>query len=83
MSAYRARGDSYKELGNFQRAIADYDKAIELVPSSFAAHFGRGLVFRDMGDHRRAIDDFNKALTLTKAPTLQVKVEQALAQLQE
>ena len=70
-------------MGDFQRAIADYNKAVDLVPTSFAAHFGRGLVFRDMGDHRRAIDDLNKALALTKDSTLRTNVEKALALLQE
>lgn len=32
-------------LGDFQAAIDEYDKAIELEPRHFKAHFNRGFAF--------------------------------------
>ena len=63
-TAYRNRGLSYSDLGQYRRAIEDYDKAIELDPNDATAYYNRGLTYRRLGQYRRAIEDFDKAIEL-------------------
>ena len=55
---------------NFERAITDFDKAIDLKPTYAPAYYNRGAVYRKKGDFERAIADFDKAIDLkpTYAP---------------
>ena len=47
-----------------QRAIEDYDKAIQLDPDDAWAYSGRGYAYRALGLHQRAIQDYDKAIQL-------------------
>ena len=47
-----------------ERAIEDYDKAIELNPEYAAAYYNRGNRYRDLGQHERAIEDYDSAIEL-------------------
>ena len=42
-TAYRNRGLSYSDLGQNERAIEDYDKAMKLDPNSAGAYNNRGI----------------------------------------
>ena len=59
---YRKRGFAYKRLGEYQHAIEDYDRAIELDPNYARAYASRGSAFRSLRDYKHAIDDYNRAL---------------------
>jgi tetratricopeptide (TPR) repeat protein len=59
---YRKRGFAYKRLGEYQRAIVDYDRAIELDPNYARAYASRGSAFRNLREYKRAIEDYNRAL---------------------
>ena len=61
---YNTRGRSYSELGKNERAIEDYDKAIELDPDDDGAYNNRGFSYRRLGQYQRAIEDFDKAIEL-------------------
>ena len=51
------------ELGNFEEAILDYNKALELSPSEICLVYSmRGNAKRNVGDFEGAISDQNKAL---------------------
>jgi CHAT domain-containing protein/Tfp pilus assembly protein PilF len=63
-SAYNLRGSAYAQKGDFDRAIADLTKGIELDPSQAVVHAARGEAYRFRGDVDRAIADYNKALEL-------------------
>jgi len=56
-AAYSGRANAYHGKKDYDRAIADYDKAITLDPKLVAAYGGRGLLYRAKGDygpsHRR------------------------------
>ena len=70
---YYNRGTVYAFRGDFERAIADYDKAIELNPNFVDAYYNRGLIYEKRGlgnilrgrDYfERAIADYDKAIEL-------------------
>jgi len=64
-SYYNKRGLAYYHLGNYQKAIEDYSKAIRLKPDFSLAYFNRGCIYvKDPGQYNKAIEDFNKAIRL-------------------
>ncbi|WP_341531744.1 tetratricopeptide repeat protein (plasmid) [Nostoc sp. UHCC 0302] len=62
--AYNNRGLSRKEIRDYQGAISDYTKAIELDSSNARAYLNRGLVRVEMGDKKGAIADYKKGDSL-------------------
>jgi len=54
----------YRRNAQFDRAIEDYSKAVELDPDYAKAYCNRGTVYREIGEFHRAIEDFNKAIEL-------------------
>ena len=57
---YTHRGRHYFEAGDFDRAIADYNKALRLEPQ-WDAYFQRSLAYRKKGDRKRATADCKEA----------------------
>ncbi len=62
--AYNIRGFSWYKKGDYDEAIFDYTKAIELNPRYAEAYYNRGIAFDDKGDYDRAIFDYTKAIEL-------------------
>lgn len=62
--AYVNRGWFYREKGQFDRAMDDYEAAISLSPNDAVAYTGRGLVFKKAGQLDRALADFSRAIEL-------------------
>jgi tetratricopeptide (TPR) repeat protein len=58
------RGHAWRDKGDLDRAIADYDQAIKLDPGHFAAYYNRGHAWRAKGDLDRAITDYSQAIRL-------------------
>jgi tetratricopeptide (TPR) repeat protein len=61
---YNNRGLAYKKQGELDKAIADYNKAIELDPQLAVAYYNRGKDYEDQGELDKAIADFTKAIEL-------------------
>jgi len=59
-----SRGNDYLRKGEYDRAIANYTKAIALDPNDAYAYNNRGLAYRKKGEHGRAIADHSKAIAL-------------------
>ncbi len=62
--AYYNRGLAYIDLGEYRRAIEDYDEALRLDPGNASAYNNRGYAYRELGEYRRAIKDLDQALRL-------------------
>jgi tetratricopeptide (TPR) repeat protein len=58
------RGNGHFDKGEFEAAVADYTKAIEIEPDYSDAYNNRGLTYSDRGDKDRAIADYTKAIEL-------------------
>jgi len=61
---YINSGNEKADAGDYQEAIKDYNKAIELNPKDAEAYYNRGLAKVKLGDYRGAIEDFNKAIEI-------------------
>jgi tetratricopeptide (TPR) repeat protein len=62
--AYYNRGLAELEMGEYDRAILDFDASIRLDPASAPAFNNRGSTWYGKGDPDRALADFNKAIRL-------------------
>jgi TonB family protein len=58
------QGDASRQKGDFDQAIAAYNKALSINPQLAEAYFVRGIAWRYKGDNDRAIADFNQALSI-------------------
>lgn len=68
--AYSIRGEVYYYLGRFKKAIADFNKAIELAdevdPGNNGYHkISRGYLYLTIGDYEKAISDFSSVIEVT------------------
>jgi hypothetical protein len=49
---------------NYQQAIFDFNKAIQINPDHYRSFDNRGKVYDRLGDYKKAIDDFTKAIEI-------------------
>ena len=59
---YNNRGAAYGEKGQYDQAISDFNRAIEINQRYTMAYNNRGIVYRLKGRYDQAISDFNKAI---------------------
>ena len=59
------RGSIWRDRGSLDRALADFDKAIQLDPNFAPAHNNRGLAWYDKKNYERAIASFDQAIKLS------------------
>ncbi len=59
--AYKNRGDAYLDLEEYEKAIADYNRAINLNIHDADVYYNRGQVLLEIGDKQLAIMDFYQA----------------------
>ncbi|HMO22011.1 MAG TPA: tetratricopeptide repeat protein, partial [Candidatus Melainabacteria bacterium] len=64
------RADVYFQKGDYGKALADYNEAIDLYPQSAYAHSARSKVLRKLGKSDQADLDEKRALELKKAPAI-------------
>ena len=62
--AYRLRAQAYGTLRDFDRAVADLDRSIELEPDAAGAYQTRGEMHFKAGHIRQSIADFDRFLEL-------------------
>ena len=56
-------------MGNYDEALKDYDKAIELDPNYTFAYNNRGLAFYKLDKFEEALKDYDKAIELDPSYT--------------
>ena len=61
---YYDSGVEKADSGDYQGAIKDYNKAIEINPNYSEAYFNRGIVKYRLGDYQGEIEDYNKAIEI-------------------
>ena len=65
LNYYYNRGDTFFDLGKFEEAIQNYDKAIELDSNvNSIYYYNRGNAYFSLGKFENAIQDYNKAIDL-------------------
>ncbi|MBI5031756.1 MAG: tetratricopeptide repeat protein [Chloroflexi bacterium] len=75
------RGVLYLDEKDFDRALADLNKALQLSPNYDRAFYYRGLTYKSIGDSAKAIADFKQAASLTKDTVLRQKAQTELTKL--
>jgi len=75
------RGIAYARQGDFDAAIADFDKAIELDTNNAKAYLLRGRAYFEIGERETAISDLERALELGLEPSLKQDAEALLEEL--
>jgi tetratricopeptide (TPR) repeat protein len=60
-SFYIERGIAYSKIGECQKALSDFDKAIEINSNNAAAYYNRGITKWKIGDLNSACYDWSKA----------------------
>jgi len=61
---YSARARAYSNLGDHQKAIDDYGKAIEIHPKDAYSYLLRGAAYSALDNHQQAIENYNKAIEI-------------------
>ncbi len=64
VSAYVHRGAVYAAKGDLDKAIADFDEAINQDPQNAVAHAERGIAYAEKGHLNKAISGFTEALKI-------------------
>ncbi len=67
--AYSLRGHYYRQIGNSEQALKEYNKAIKLNPNDWQAYWGKGLLYRN-NDFVNYIDNLRKAAFLNHGEEL-------------
>ena len=64
MEEYLHRGDAYFEKEEYDKAIAEFSRAIELDPNYAGAYLSRGVAYGRKGEYDKAGADSTKAIEL-------------------
>jgi tetratricopeptide (TPR) repeat protein len=65
-AVYNIRGHVYEERGEFDKALADYTKCIELSPNAASGYYFRANLWEKMGDLENATADKAKSRELAQ-----------------
>ena len=66
-NTYHARGKAYYQMGDYQSALKDYDRAINLYPNDGAYHNDKGIAWEALGNLAKAQRSWKKAVELGDA----------------
>ena len=60
--AYTNLGSAYQKMGQYGKAMENYDKAITLDPNDYLAYTNRGVIFDRLGQFDKALESYKKAV---------------------
>ena len=63
-TTYKLRGSAYVSLGEYERAILDFDEAIRLNGADGDAYAKRGNTYAQAGEFRKAVADYDEVVRL-------------------
>ncbi|CAD8196501.1 unnamed protein product [Paramecium octaurelia] len=63
-TVYYNRGVLFKQQGEKEKALQDYNMAIKLNPNYATAYINRGVLFKQQGEKEKALQDYNMAIKL-------------------
>jgi len=63
-NVYSNRGNAYRDLKQYPKALNDYNKAINLDPSHVKAYNNRGNIYYEQKKYQQALKDYNQCLRL-------------------
>ena len=58
------RGVAYLRKHEYDRALKDFDKAIDLNSKAYSAYHNRGMAYSGKGRHEKAAEEFSKVLEI-------------------
>ncbi len=61
--AYRGGACAYVQLGSYDDAMRDYEKAVELAPQEASGYIGRGNVHMRREEYAQAVKEFSSAIS--------------------
>jgi len=61
---YFQKGINYRKAGDWEKAISEYQKAVELVPSFIRVYYRQGFAYAVIGDIDKAISAYKKVIDL-------------------
>lgn len=67
-ATYSNRGIIYSRRGEYEKALADHNKAIELEPTMAQPYINRGNVYHHMQNLDAALQEYQKAIELATTP---------------
>ena len=67
---YIQRGIVYYRLHDYERAVADFSRAIELVPNFAGLYYNRGTACYRLGNYDAALEDYSRAIELDSKDAL-------------
>jgi serine/threonine protein kinase/tetratricopeptide (TPR) repeat protein len=70
--AYQYRGNAHAAQRQYDKAVADYSKAIEQYPDNPEGWTERGRVYGVLGQHDKALSDYSRAVELTKSKSVEL-----------
>ena len=68
IGAYNREGAALVKAGNYEAAIASFEKALELDPKNEGANFNRAYALQKMGRLDEAVDGYMRILTVKETP---------------
>lgn len=78
-ATYSNRGIIHASIGKYQNALADHDRAIEIMPTLGEAYINRGNVYFHLHDYAPALSDYETAISLGATPAHTPFYNKALA----
>ena len=69
-SSYYNREIAYIQKGEYDRTIADFDKALQIFPELADVYVDRGKAHYEKGDYDRAIANYDKTLQINPEDSL-------------